>query len=97
MPRRDGIQFTATPQGSQLAHFVNVSDFELWIHNPKPNPFDTIANPQLLFGLERRNRPRLEIPNRLDPRFPPHVIDNRGMRGFVDRRNESTGFGVGPQ
>lgn len=51
LPRRNGIQFDAAPQDSQLADFVNVSTFKLSIHNSNPNPFDAIANPELLFGV----------------------------------------------
>jgi hypothetical protein len=51
VPRWSGLQFAATPQDLQLADFVNVSDFELGINDSKSNPFDTIANPELLFAV----------------------------------------------
>jgi hypothetical protein len=57
MPRRTGFRFATTPQDPQLADFINVGDLRLRVPDAKPDPFDKITKPKLLFRVGSRSCP----------------------------------------
>lgn len=79
MPRRTGIQFSTTPQDPQLADLINVGDFQLWVHDAKPDSFDMITNLKLLLGVGSRTHPHSEfgIGSIKGSRYPKQVAEIR--------------------